>query len=647
MRSHNVLLAALLAAGFAAAPVGAQSTSTTDAANGRVIVQLRDAGASSDAPDRRVLSADRVTTLGARVGLSLQLQSGPAPGMGVVSAPGMSAEALAERLAADPDVLFAEPDQRRHIRQVPNDPRYSEQWLLQNGQPAAINALGAWEVTTGSSDVVVAVIDTGVRFEHEDLVDRLLPGYDFITIASMAGDGDGRDADASDPGDFLSAQDLQQSFFAGCGDGPGGNQPSTSSWHGTRVAGVIAATGNNSRGIAGVSWAARLLPVRALGKCGGFDSDIIAAMRWSGGLAVPGVPSNPNPARIINMSLGGPGSCTVGYQQTVAELRSAGVMVIAAAGNDTFGVETPGNCPGVFTVAGLRHVGTKVGYSSNGPEVDIAAPAGNCPSATGPCEFQIPATTNLGLTVPAGNGYTDGNNPTYGTSFAAPQAAGVAALMLSVHSGLQLDALSERMREAARPFPQEEGLPICPQVDIFSGQCSCTTEACGAGMLDARGAVLAALRPQAVVAASGGAANATLDGSASSASSGRQLVSWQWQLVQGAGAGAFTQPQSPTTGFMASLPGDYTLRLTVTDNNGQRDTRDVTVNLSEGSVIETPQPTPEPTPDPGTGGDDGVRQPRGGGGAVDGGALGGLLALLGAAYWLRRRDPAANAKAVR
>ncbi len=156
-----------------------------------------------------------------------------------------------------------------------------------------------------------------------------------------------------------------------------------SSWHGTQTAGLIGALTNNGVGMASVGRTVRILPVRVLGKCGGFDADIIAGMRWAAGLSVPGVPANPNPARVINMSLGGAGVCTQAYVDAVNEINAAGVTIIASAGNSTgHAVSSPANCPGVIAVAGLRHVGTKVGFSDLGPQISISAPGGNCVNLT-------------------------------------------------------------------------------------------------------------------------------------------------------------------------------------------------------------------------------------------------------------------------
>jgi serine protease len=461
-------------------------------AEARVIVKYR------QAPDalRQALALDRTSRLSARLGMALRAGRDIDALTHVVRTAGVSSEALAARLATDGDVEYAVPDRLRTIRALPNDPRFAGQWYLQANEPAATRATDAWNRTTGSPGVVVAVLDTGVRFDHPDLSAKLLPGYDFISDAANAGDGDGRDADASDPGDFISASDaMNPSLWAVCGSDLARQD---SSWHGTRVAGIIGAASNNALGVAGMSWGARILPVRVLGKCGGYDSDIMAGMRWAAGLPVPGVPDNPNPARIINLSLGGDRDCTPAYAYTIAQLAARGVLVVAAAGNETGPVGVPGNCAGVLAVAGVRHVGTKVGYSSYGPEVSISAPAGNCVNSWGPCLYSIDTTTNLGTTAPTASGYTDGYDYSVGTSFAVPQVAGVAALMLSLNPALSPADVVARIRQSARAFPIDNALPTCPNVAMWgdtAGQCNCTTATCGAGILDAAAAVAAAAPP--------------------------------------------------------------------------------------------------------------------------------------------------------
>ena len=456
----------------------------------RVIVKYR------QTPDalRQALSTERTSRLSARLGLNLRAGRDIGARAHVVSATGMSSETLAAHLAQDADVEYATPDRLRTIRALPNDPLFAGQWYLQAAEAASTRATEAWNRTTGSSNVVVAVIDTGVRFDHPDLAGKLLPGHDFISDAANAGDDGGRDADASDPGDFISLADtLNPILRAMCGSDL---TPNNSSWHGTRVAGIAGAAVNNSIGVAGMSWGAKILPVRVLGKCGGYDSDIMAGMRWAAGLSVPGVPDNPDPARVINLSLGGSGSCTPAYADTIAELAARRVLVVAAAGNETGPVGVPGNCAGVLAVAGVRHVGSKVGYSSYGPEVSVSAPAGNCVNAYGPCLYSIDTTTNLGTTAPAANGYTDGYNYNVGTSFAVPQVAGVAALMFSLDPTLTPTDIITRIKQTARAFPIDYTLPACPDAAMSGdtvGQCNCTTATCGAGILDAAAAVAAAL----------------------------------------------------------------------------------------------------------------------------------------------------------
>ncbi|MBS0396420.1 MAG: S8 family serine peptidase, partial [Proteobacteria bacterium] len=430
-----------------------------------------------------------VAALGTRSGVLLAHARSITPELAVAQLfarqGGAELAATLARLRADPSIAYADPDLRRHAHGgvTPNDPLYSGtpgvagqtgQWYLQAPQAtpagpttAAVNAASAWGTTTGSAGIVIADLDTGVRFDHPDLGraalgGRLLPGYDFVgcdggggascgsaSTYLAANDGDGWDNDPSDPGDWISASDLKETVFStGCTQGP-------SSWHGTRTAGILGALTNNAAGIAGVTWNSWLLPVRVLGKCGGYDSDIISAMLWATGLPVAGAPANPYPATVINMSLGASGSCTAAYQDAFAQVTGRGTVVVVSAGNEGGPVDVPGSCPGAIAVVGVRHVGTKVGYSSLGSAAAIAAPAGNCvnTAAGSPCLFSIDTTTNTGSTVPATNTYTDQMNPNVGTSFSAPIVSGIAALMLSVNGNLTPAQLRARLRAGARPFP--------------------------------------------------------------------------------------------------------------------------------------------------------------------------------------------------
>ncbi|MBQ5950517.1 S8 family serine peptidase, partial [Massilia sp. ST3] len=203
----------------------------------------------------------------------------------------------AEMMARDPNIEYAEPDRIMTHMATANDPMYSQQWHYTDAT-GGLRLPTAWDKSTGSG-VVVAVIDTGYR-PHTDLSGQFLPGYDFIGDTFVSNDGNGRDSDASDPGDAIAAGE--------CGNGEPA-QAQTSSWHGTHVAGTIAARTNNSVGVAGVAYNAKIVPARVLGKCGGYTSDIADAITWTSGGTVSGVPANANKARVLNLSLGGGGAC--------------------------------------------------------------------------------------------------------------------------------------------------------------------------------------------------------------------------------------------------------------------------------------------------------------------------------------------------
>ncbi|HWX37108.1 MAG TPA: S8 family serine peptidase, partial [Steroidobacteraceae bacterium] len=349
---------------------------------------------------------------------------------------------------------------------------------------------------------------------------------------------------------------------------------------------------NNNTGIAGMTWNPYLLPVRALGKCGGYDADIIAGMQWAAGLTVTGVPDNPYPADIINLSLGGSGTCTSSYKNVINTLTTMGVLVVASAGNATGPVDVPGNCLGVLAVVGLRNVGTKVGYSSMGPEAGIAAPAGNCVNLSGPCLRSIDTTTNFGLTTPGANGYTDQTNSNLGTSFSAPIVSGIAALMRAVNANLTPPQLIARIQSSAAPFPPNTGtLPVCPKTDATSGQCSCVVGQCGAGMINALSAVNAALNPIGVITASG---NTMFDASGSVAACNvsvspnvpLSVVSYAWSasggvsITSGGGTAQVTVASNGTAG---------TLTLTVTDSAGHKDsTGTVSFDAAGVATIHAP-----------------------------------------------------------
>ena len=553
------------------------------------------------APVAAAVAQRRADRLAARAGVVLNTGLAISERAQVVMARGIDAATLARRLAADPEVASAVIDRRRRALQVPNDPLYAHgpatglgpavgQWYLRapaGELQSAVNAEAAWNLASGSASVVVAVLDTGVLADHVDLAGQVLPGYDMVSDVPSANDGDGRDADAGDPGDWITAAEnsAPNGDFRDCG-------VDSSSWHGTKIAGIIGAAANNDLGMAGTAWGVKILPVRVLGKCGGYDSDIQAGMRWAAGLNVPGVPLNPNPARIVNLSLGGSGDCNAatGYPRVIAELRDAGTTVVAAAGNSAgHAVELPANCPGVIAVAGLRHVGSKVGFSDLGAPIAISAPAGNCVNigVDEPCLYPILSSSNSGMQRPNAGGsiWTDGIDFSVGTSFAAPIVAGTAALMLSARPQLLPEELRNLMQASARAFPttgaglDENGLPVpmCRPPDGSDQlQCYCSVGLCGAGMLDAAASVRAATATVARIgldpATPAVGDTVRLSASASLVAAGRSLVAYDWSLLgDPTGVAGFSgSTTGPDAELLATGEGTVTVNLRVTDDAGQR-----------------------------------------------------------------------------
>lgn len=563
--------------------------------------------------------------------------------------------ALAQLLARDPQVEYAEVDRRVSARGVPNDPLYPDnlagvtpavgQWYLRRPDAtfvSAINAEEAWDVTIGDANLVVAVLDTGVRPDHPDLAGKLLAGYDFVSDAATGNDGDGWDGDPSDPGDWISAteaNDPSSQFYGGEGcstmdDTTGQYSSVASSWHGTQTAGLVGAVTNNALGMASVGRNVKVLPVRVLGKCGGYMSDVVTAMRWAAGLNVPGVADNPvaNRARVVNLSLGAAGTCGTLFQDTVTTLTSLGVTVVVAAGNGNgYAVDAPGNCTGAITVAGLRHAGTKVGYSNVGPEVTLGAPAGNCVNTSGPCLHPIISTANSGTQGPVSATYTSGGSDAgLGTSFSAPLVSGTVALMRSANPALTVADVRTILQRTARPYPTTGGgadALACRAPDGTEQlECYCTTSTCGAGMLDAKAALQVIAQAQVLVSVTAPASAPvagqayTLSASALAAGAGRSIASLQWTVANGTASALITG--SAVMDSVTVVPqgaGTFTVVFTATDSLGQM--------ASQSVVLTASAPT------------------GGSGGSSGGGALGpgALLVLAAAAAVLRpRRRPAAR-----
>ena len=591
----GVLAAIFIASTQAAAvtnernPVLKHPPAVADAAEQRILVKLR----GTVGVQALSVAKNPMQALAGRSSLTFKQSREISKGLHLLqvqAAGGEPIEATLARLRADPAVESAEVDQRRFAHAVPNDPLFTGQWYEQAVQPAAIDAVTAWDTTTGRSDVVIAELDTGVRYDHPDLLmasanGKLLPGYDFVTNVAQANDGDGRDADPSDPGDWITSADAAGNTFNGC-------TVENSSWHGTRVAGILGALSNNATGITGITWQPKILPLRVLGKCGGVDSDILDAMRWAAGLHVNGVPDNTHPAQIINMSLGGTGACTSAEQTVINEVVAAGATVVISAGNEGGPVDSPANCAGVAGIAGLRNVGTKVGFSSLGPEVAVASPGGNCGNASGPCLFSIDTTVNNGTTTPGANSYTDQMTPNLGTSFSAPIVAGIAGLMTSVNANLKPAQLIARLKEGSKTFPvsADPTVPACHvpagASDVQAVECSCTTTTCGAGMANAPGALKAALRPIAAVVIPANVSagqNVSLAGMGSAAACSHSIVSYAWTSV-GNPVAAIQNANTATATVVAPATGSFTVRLTVTDDAGRTDSADVVVSSTTATT---------------------------------------------------------------
>lgn len=368
---------------------------------------------------------------------------------------------IAQRLSALPDVEYAEPDRILQLALTPNDPSYSNQWHYTT--PYGVNAPAAWDITTGSVNVVVAVIDTGYT-DHTDLSGRFVGGYDFISSGQAPidpNDGNGRDSDAHDPGDWITANQCYA-----------GSPARNSSWHGTHVAGTIGANSNNGVGVAGINWASRILPVRVLGRCGGSTSDIADAIRWAAGLSEAGVPNNAYPAQVINMSLGGSGPCGATTQTAINDAVAAGTTVVVAAGNSNADADgfTPANCNNVVTVAATNRTGNRAYYSNydadSTPVVELSGPGGETFVATD----GVLSTLNTGATVPAGDTY----QYYQGTSMATPHVAGVASLVYSLSPSLT---------------PAQVSRILTSTVTAFPGGSTCSTTTCGTGIVNAYNAV--------------------------------------------------------------------------------------------------------------------------------------------------------------
>ena len=364
-----------------------------------------------------------------------------------------------------------------------SEPLFGSQWYLNATQ--GINVQKAWAYTKGSPAVVVAVIDSGIT-AHPDLDKQIVSGYDFVSNDSRScsnassADGDGWDADPSDPGDYTTDDS--------------GFHPS--SWHGTHVAGIIAAAQNN-QGISGIAPNVKIQPIRALGPDGGCSSDLIAALNWAAGLSVPNVPKNLTPAKVINLSMGTSNASSCDYAPSagplvstggaLAALKQAGVTTITAAGNSNTDANDsyPGNCYPTINVGATGISGERAWYSNYtvitnqqgaGVGVDISAPGGDDRDTAA-----APAGTKGKILSTLNEGTREATTPSYGleegTSMAAPVVAGVAALLYSIKPTITFEQVYEVMKNSVSPFKA-------------GGECATATiTRCGVGIVNAGNAV--------------------------------------------------------------------------------------------------------------------------------------------------------------
>ncbi len=480
------------------------------------------------------------------------------------------ARALAATLQASGEVEAAEPDLLMQPQSIaPNDPAYTAvpgQWNYH--APSGLNVggadlPGAWDMTLGSSSVTVAVIDTGYR-PHPDL-QAMLPGFDFISSLTVANDGDGRDADASDPGDHAPA--------GACGSG---SAATSSSWHGTHVTGTVAALMNNGLYGTGVAPDVRILPVRVLGRCGGYVSDIVDAMRWAAGIAIAGAPANAHPARVINLSLGSTGTCSAAFQSAINDVSARGAVVVVATGNGAYdAVNQPANCSGAIAVTAHALDGDNADYANIGPETTISAPGGGCGTlayacypgltADGPLVYSL---GNSGLSTPQ----ADTHAYKRGTSMAAPHVAGTIALMLSLNPSLTRTEIVALLRNSARAWPAGSACTLPANSGL-----------CGAGLLDARLALSAVSPLVQVTTASQVVAPAStvyLSGSALPPA-GRSITAYAWRAAaSNPQAVSLSAAQTANASFVAPATGRYAFTLSATDSAGATGTATATVRVN-------------------------------------------------------------------
>ena len=557
------------ASGFAGGPKEDYST-------GRLIVLYKDGAVASHRQSQTVVSSAgaykvRTSAIGAHV---------------FALPPGMNAEQakrVADQLRALPEVASVEPDVIVRPQFLADSasafagPSYAQFPDF----PYAIDISSAREMLAGKMPTPVAVVDTGITVHTALPPGNILPGYDFYTFGGSA-----RSSSDSDPGDWVTqAEHDNDPAYASC-------TVTDSTWHGTAMAGVIAAAHNDGYHLEGVATGAALLPARAIGKCGGYLSDVMDAALWSAGISVPGVPDNQNPVRIVNLSLGAPAGCGTYYQNAVNQLLAKGVVVVAAGGNNNENTMQviPAACAGVLAVVASDRDGDLASYSASGTNVTVAAPGGER-------TLGIMTTSNTGLTTPV----SETNKAYYGTSNSAAIVSGVVSLMLTANPALQPAGVAGLLKATATPMPACNG-------------------SCGGGQVDANAAVKAAF--EGVIYADPAWSSVTVGSSATSTLnvnnvSGLAVTFGQASFV-GPNAGDFAKTKdtcSGTTlndgdacaiviGFTPAYAGTRQATIQVSSNMPSGGIRANLVAVGDGAASTTPAQPPgtEPSATVSTGG---------------------------------------------
>lgn len=628
-------------------------------ADHRLVVRFKDAdtgrlSASQSYDDIQTRAKSRVESLARGNRMDVRFLRPFENNSAVAVVPGTeNVQQVLQRLRSDPNVLDVQVDRRIRLHaQSPLvgvlnslDPSLrSRSWFHQDlaSQRASINTGAIWANFHGTSPTVIAVVDTGVLPSHPALKGHLLPGYDFVTDPFIANDGtvgtNSRDADPTDPGDARSLTDV--STDTACGP------VSSSTWHGTFVSALLAGNPAVSEGIFSVNWNAVVLPIRVLGKCGGFSTDLADGIRWAAGLPVAGVPANPFPAKVINLSLGTDGVCNAGIEgAAVSAARAAGSLVVVATGNQSGTSDSPANCPGAFAVAAVDQEGLKASYSNADSFVQLVAPGGDA-------AFPIWSASNTGPTTALTNTYAT----KIGTSFAAPMVSGAAGMLLSLNGGLSVSAVESLLKSTARPFISVSGRAQCASASV-TGSCVCNASFCGAGMLDVAnlintqrsGGLTNLFSNTGSVIPPGQTRTFSAAGSINAAGVEQTAVSFSVSNVQVA-AGSSAQPGLAISGtsvdvtapsgvqafdLVAKVEGGRTSIVSiVVENPGNTSTTLLTALLSpllNASTVFDPNIVGGGASGPVT---DSGSSPAGGGGSGGGGGHLGVLGLLGLALGL-------------